>query len=189
MKFITYSANREFFLERCHFLQYYDEWAYDYTYNDITRYWDENNYWDKFPIKLGFELRNTISLPGKNIVGGVAYTFENNALHIKRLFTCERYRKQVVAKQFLEEAWRIGFHNGCKCIRMWCDKDAIPFYEKLGYNFMGYNEKEYGYVYLPMLSESMQDTLNKTKDSNPFDLLQHNNISLPEEANVFTLNF
>ena len=60
MNFVTYSAGREFFLERCHFLQYYDEWAYDYAYNDITPYWDENNYWEKFPIKLGFELKNII---------------------------------------------------------------------------------------------------------------------------------
>ena len=44
MKFATYSANREWYLHKCKYLQYNDKWAYDYAYNDILPYWDENNY-------------------------------------------------------------------------------------------------------------------------------------------------
>ena len=187
MNFVTYSAGREFFLERCHFLQYYDEWAYDYAYNDITPYWDENNYWEKFPIKLGFELKNTISLPGKNIVGGIAYTFENNELHIKRLFTCKRYRRQGIAKQLLKEAWSTGYNNGCSRIRMWCDKDAVSFYTKLGFSYLGTNNKGYAYVYMPMSNENMVESLNTTKGINPWRLLIERSIKIPDEAKVFSL--
>lgn len=188
MRFATYSANREWYLHKCKYLQYHDKWAYNYTYNDILPYWDENNYWGKFPIKIGFKITPTIPLPGDEIVGGIAYTFENEALHIKRLFTCKKYRNKGVANRLLEEAWYVGYHKNCKCIRMWCDKEAIPFYKKLGYKFLGFNKEDYGYVYLPILTENMSETLNKTKDLNPYEVLKDNNIELPEEANLFLLN-
>lgn len=187
MNFVTYSAGRDYFLKHCNFLQYYDEWAYDYTHNDIVPYWDKNNYWDEFPIKLGFEVGNIISLPGKNIVGGIAYTFENHDLHIKRLFTCKRYRRKGVAKQLLEEAWKAGYKNNCRHIRMWCDKGALPFYNSLGYNYLGTNCKGYGYVYTPMLAESMHDSLNTTKGKNAWRVLIERSIKIPDEAKEFSL--
>jgi hypothetical protein len=70
---------------------------------------------------------------------------------------------------------------------MWCDRDAIPFYSNLGFNYLGVNSYEYAYVYTPILSKSMPETLNKTKHLNPFQVLKENNIPVPEEAKIFCL--
>ena len=56
---------------------------------------------------------------------------------------------------------------------MYCDADAIPFYEKLGFKMLDVNEKGYGYVFQPMLFRDMDLTLrvckNELKDTKILD--------------------
>lgn len=187
MNCVIYSANKEYLDSRAKRLNHYCEWSYNYLYNDIFKYWDENNLWDNFPIKLAEEYNQRQQPPSKQIIGGIGYTIQNYELHIKRLFIVKHKRNRGFANHLLSHAWKDGYNNGCKVIRMWCDKDAIPFYTKLGYKYLGFNAKEYGYVYTPILTENMQETLNKTKDTNPFNVLKDNNIDIPEEAKIFCL--
>ena len=187
MEFNIYSAPRNFFDFKCHHVQYYDEWAHDYAVNDIIPYWDDKKYWDKFPIKIAVDITPHLP-PGKDIAGAVAYTFEDNNLHIKRIFTCKRFRKQGIASKLMEHAWENGFNSECKAIRMWCDKDAISFYEKLGFNMLGVNDKQYGYVLTPILDINMHKSLNKTKNHNGWYVLKKHNITIPKEAQDFTLS-
>lgn len=184
---LIYSANKEYLDSRACKLNHYCEWSYDYLYNDVFKYWDDNNLWDKFPIKLAEEYSHKLEPPSKQIIGCIGYTIQNNELHIKRIFTVKHKRGKGYAKQLLEHAWKDGFNKGCDVIRMWCDEEAIPFYNNLGFKYLGINGKGYSYVYTPLLSENMSDTLNKIKYINPFDVLRTAEINIPEEAKIFCL--
>jgi len=70
---------------------------------------------------------------------------------------------------------------------MWCDKDAVSFYTKLGFSYLGTNNKGYAYVYMPMSNENMVESLNTTKGINPWRLLIERSIKIPDEAKVFSL--
>jgi GNAT superfamily N-acetyltransferase len=155
------------------------DWSVEYLYGDFAKYWDENNLWDRFPIQFLAD--------NNEIVGAIGYTYEKNVLHIKRFFCVIHQRGKGYGRQLLEHAWEQGYNNGCNIIRMWCDRDAIPFYSNLGFNYLGVNSYEYAYVYTPILSKSMPETLNKTKHLNPFQVLKENNIPVPEEAKIFCL--
>lgn len=184
---IIYSANREYIDSRANRLNHYCEWSYNYLYNDVFKYWDENNLWDEFPVKLAEEYSNKLLPPSKQIVGCIGYTFYGTELHIKRIFTVKHQRGKGYAKRLLEHAWKDGYNKGCKVIRMWCDKEAIPFYSKLGFKYLGINKNEYAYVYTPLLTKNMSETLNKTKYLNPFKLLKETDIYIPDEAKIFCL--
>ena len=58
----------------------------------------------------------------------------------------------------LEYDWENAYDDHCTHIRMWCDKDAVPFYEKLGFKML--DEKDgYRYVYTPISNKNMYMSL------------------------------
>ena len=131
-------------------------WERTYCEKDILPYWDKNDWWD-------YEQRTNIIMKvsdagAGDVVAGLAYTYINDKLHIKRLFTSEAYRRQGHAHDLLKTAWRFTW-NHTRHLRMFCDADAIPFYEKLGFKMLHINEKGYGYVLQPMLFRDMDFTL------------------------------
>jgi len=172
MNIVTYSCDKTFLLYESNFLKNYDEWSYDYIINDIIPYWNVNQLWKDYPFQLVYKYDTIKNLhPGADIVGGVGATYENNELHIKRIFTVTKYRGLGIATKILSLVWRKAFISGCRYIRMWCDKDAIPFYEKLGFKMIAYNDQGYGLVFAPIFTKCMHKTLNILKDYNPEVLL------------------
>ena len=143
-------------------------WEKEYCENDILPYWDINQWWD---YEQGAYVTMKISDLGKgDVVAGCAYNVIGDNLHIKRLFTSTDYRKQGHAKDLLEHTWRHSF-SLARFLRMYCDKDAIPFYKKLGFRFINYNKQNYGYVFQPMLFRDMNFTLNHCKSYKMENLL------------------
>ena len=143
-------------------------WEKDYCENDILPYWDKNRWWD-------YEQRAYVTMKvsdyGKgDVVAGCAHKVIGEILHIKRLFTSTNYRKRGHAKDLLEDAWRGSFVSA-RFLRMYCDKDAIPFYKKLGFRFINYNKHNYGYVFQPMLFRDMDFTLKHCKSYKMENLL------------------
>mgnify|MGYP003134461629 CR=1 FL=1 len=145
-------------------------WEREYCENDILPYWDKNDWWDyEQPANI---IMKVSDYGAGDVVAGLAYTHFNNKLHIKRLFTSIAHRKQGHAHDLLKSAWQ-GTWNNARYLRMYCDADAIPFYEKLGFKMLDVNEKGYGYVFQPMLFRDMDFTLkvckNELKDTKILD--------------------
>ena len=151
-------------------------WEKDYCENDILDYWDKNRWWD-YGQRACVTMK--VSDLGKgDVVAGCAYKVIGQILHIKRLFTSTNYRKQGHAKDLLEYAWRSSFVSA-RFLRMYCDKDAIPFYTNFGFRFINnkgkarltYNKHNYGYVLQPMLFRDMGFTLKHCKSYKMENLL------------------
>ncbi len=136
-------------------------WEREYCEKDILPYWDKNDWWD-YSNTANILMKVSNGGSGE-IVAGCAYKTINNKLHIKRLFTSTHWRKQGHAYDLLKHAWRMDFESA-RFMRMYCDEEAIPFYEKLGFRMMGTNAEGYGYVLQPMLFRDMDFTLNHCKN-------------------------
>jgi len=67
-------------------------------------------------------------------------------------------------------------------------KNRIVKLEKLGFKMLGVNDKQYGYVLTPILDINMHKSLNKTKNHNGWYVLKKHNITIPKEAQDFTLS-
>ena len=128
----------------------------DYCKNDILDYWDKKEWWD-YSTTANVLIKVSQRGAGK-VVAGCAYKTINDVLHIKRVFTSTNWRKQGHAHDLLKIAWRTEF-TCARFLRMYCDRDAIPFYEKLGFTMLHTNPAGYGYVYQPMLFRDMDFTL------------------------------
>ncbi len=141
-----------------------DTWAYDYCINDIAKYWDEKNYWDEYPIKFLYDSQIRDE-SGPALLGGIASVYEGNEFHVKRIFTVAKYRWRGFGTTMLEYDWENAYDDHCTHIRMWCDKDAVPFYEKLGFKML--DEKDgYRYVYALISNKNMFVALNINSKDN-----------------------
>lgn len=100
-------------------------------------------------VRYGIETFVAVT-PENRIVGTVSVSLEPKLTHlgkyespmaarIEDLVVHEDWRLRGVARELIKKAKRYAAKKGCYKIDLSCDEAMLPFYEKQGFNYIGFS--------------------------------------------------
>ena len=113
----------------------YSEKLYDSNYSNVINLL--NNYYLHELSETNENIRRGFGVYAKdensNLIGGLVGYSELNWMYLDSMYVYEQFRKQGIAKKFMELAQKESIERNCIGIKLEAYQNTVEFYKKEGY--------------------------------------------------------